>query len=98
MQQKSKRVLVTVGGLLTAILLLSVPVLAASTIATWGQGSDEQTAIEASDDAVSNGLHVVKTDAAPTVGNSRAAFADRASEKVLSDWRFTHDKSGSPGI
>ena len=96
---QKKRWLTMAGAGLAAVLTLSVPVFAISTVTSSGRGLFGGPAIEASDDKVSNGLRIVDQDAAPADGtnNSRAAFNDQASDTVLQDWRYTRDKTGSPG-
>jgi hypothetical protein len=96
---QKKRFLTMAGAGLAAVLALSVPVFAISTVTSTGRGFFGGPAIEASDDMVGNGMRIVNQDAAPANGtsNPRAAFNDGASETVLQDWRYTRDKTGSPG-
>jgi hypothetical protein len=97
MQLTNKRGLVLAGGVLSAALMLSVPVLAVAAVASWGLGG-ERTAIDPGDDAVRNGFRIVDVDDAGNgAGNSRAALEDQPSERTLLDWRYTRDKNGSPG-
>jgi hypothetical protein len=99
MQLNTKRIALTVGGVLTAALLLSVPVLAAGAVSSWGRGlsGEDRTAINASDDAVINGFRIVDADSPAATGNRSAAFEGQGGEKTLREWRYTRDKSGSPG-
>jgi len=93
-----KRLLVAVRGVLTAAMMLSVPVFAVSALGGY-LGATEQPAIESGDDAVSNGMRILVNESGPSVrGNSRAAFEDQPSDVVLREWRYTRDTTGSPGM
>jgi len=94
-----KRLLVVALGVLTAVMMLSVPVFAVSALGGY-LGATEQPTIQSGDDAVTNGMRILVNESGPSNvrGNSRAAFEDQPANVVLREWRYTRDTTGSPGM
>jgi hypothetical protein len=79
------------GGTLTVVVMLSVPLFALGLIASWAYGwsaEENRPVIAASDDAVANGLRIVTPPEAGPRPTSAPAGNTEA-ETLLRDWQFT---------
>jgi hypothetical protein len=82
------QVLQRLGRGLTTALLLSVPVLALSSVVLWGLAGQDRPAIATSDDAIANGFRIVAQP--PAAESAKAAPAGATeTETLLRDWQFT---------
>jgi hypothetical protein len=85
-----------VGGALTAVLIVAVPVLAGGFVVDRPTRTAE-VAIDPSDDALANGMQILEPAAWPNAGLTPAVPPAQPVEKVLRNWRFTDGEQGGRG-